>query len=245
MRIFAGILTVLMVVAGIIEAEEIEIKGEIVEVEEIPCPSGNLNILKLQVRTQQREMVEAHLGPAWFLDTELKNEDEITITGKFNEENKFMVREMLRDTIRYRVRGEDYEPLWLRTRLQARNFCYNPLNEKKIKGKIENLYIYEKCVIMEAEVKLENGETVRVRFAPEWYLRNKFRLGDELELRGSEVRTNGQIMILAREMRNLRTKTEMTLRNKQGFPEWRRSRMGDRVGTSHPYGGKKPGHGKK
>ena len=98
---------------------------------------------------------------------------------------------------------------------------------------------------MEAEVKLENGEIVRVRFAPEWYLRNKFRLGDELELRGSEVRTNGQIMILAREMRNLRTKTEMTLRNKQGFPEWRRSRMGERGGTSHPYGGKKPGHGKK
>ena len=45
-------------------------------------------------------------------------------------------------------------------------------------------------------------------------------MGDELEVRGSAVKNNGEMMIMAREMRNLRMNREIALRNAQGFPDW-------------------------
>lgn len=207
-------------ISGALYAEEIELKGEVIQIEEIAEPSSGVNILQVQLRTENREMVMAHLGPAWYLDTELKPGDEITVKGEFTDEDKLMVREMLRSTVRYQLRDKDCEPLWLRTRLRERIHFYNTLNEKGIKGKVDDIYVDEKTSMMEAQVKSENGETVRVRFAPEWYLHNSLRLGDELELRGSEIKSDGEIMILIREMRNLRTNQEITLRNKQGFPDW-------------------------
>ncbi|MEO0185837.1 MAG: hypothetical protein ABIL20_08585, partial [candidate division WOR-3 bacterium] len=35
-----------------------------------------------------------------------------------------------------------------------------------------------------------------------------------------EADVDGQKMIIAREMRNLRTRQEIQLRNREGFPEW-------------------------
>jgi hypothetical protein len=131
---------------------------------------------------------------------------------------------MVRNTVRREIRGEDYEPLWLRTRLEERNQFYNPLREKQMNGTIEDLYMYEDDALMEAKVTLEDGETVRVRFSPEWFLQNRLRMGDELDIRGSEVKCDGQVMVLARVMRNLRTKHEISLRNRMGFPVWREKR---------------------
>ncbi len=220
MKILTSLIISLMMISGALYAEEIELKGEVIKIEEIAEPSNDVQILQVQLRTQNREMVMARLGPAWYMDTELKPGDEITVKGDFTDDNKFRVREMVCNTVRYQIRGEDHEPLWLRTKLREKSHFYNPQNEKAIKGKIEDIYVNEKTSMMEAQVKSENGETVRVRFAPEWYLQNRLRLGDELELRGSEIKFDGKPMILTREIRNLRTNQEITLRNEQGFPDW-------------------------
>jgi hypothetical protein len=221
------IVTMIILLVGIVtlSAEEVELKGEVTEVIEIADDNvddnGEVNILRAQIRTQNREMVMAHLGPVWTIDEDLEEGEEITIRGRFREDNQFMVREMIRNNVRYQLRDEDYEPLWIRTRLQEKRHFYNPLDERKIKGKIEDIYMEKGSAMMGARIKTEDGKLVRVRFGPEWYLQNRLRLGDELELRGSEVRLDGQTMIITREMRNLRTKQEIALRNREGFPEWR------------------------
>ncbi len=225
MKIVAGALAFIIILTGFMLAEEIELSGEIDAIEEVFSEEeGNINLIKLQLKTRTREMVEAHLGPAWYLEDELKVGDEIDCIGKFEEDNKFRVRVMVRNTVRREIRGEEYEPLWLRTRLEEKNQFYNPLREKQMKGTIEDLYMYVDNTHMEAKVKLEDGETVRVRFSPEWFLHNQLRMGDELEIRGSEVKCGGQVMVLARLMRNLRTKFEISLRNRMGFPVWREMR---------------------
>ncbi len=238
-----------------LSAEEVELKGEVVKVDEIVEPEGDVNILQIQLKTQDREqiqlktqdreMVMIHLCPKWFLNEDLEEGEEINVIGRFESENHFMVREIIRNNVRYQVRSEDYEPLWLRTRLQERSHFYNPLHERKRKGKIEDIYIDEKSEMTEATMKWENGELVRVRFAPEWYLKNRIRLGDELELRGCEEKSDGQIMMLVREMRNLRTQQEIALRNREGFPQWRGKGEGKGPhGREQGRMGKKEGRGK-
>lgn len=242
------IVTIMILLMGIVNlsAEEVELKGEVTDVIEIAEDDGEVDILRAQIRTQNREMVMVHLGPKWVLDEDLEEGEEITIRGRFREDNQFMVREMIRNTVRYQLRNDDYEPLWLRTRLQEENHFYNPLNEGKKKGKIEEIYIDEKSKMMEAKIKEESGKLVRVRFAPEWYLRNRIRLGDELEIRGCEVKLDGEIMLLVREMRNLRTSEEIALRNREGFPEWRGKGEGRGPhGREHGRMGKKEGRGSK
>lgn len=219
MRILTGAMVAISI-AGILFAGDIEVTGEIVDIQSAKLEDYNIDILQMQLRLQDREMIMAHLGPAWMFNIEFEEGDEVTCIGKYNGDNQFMVREVLRNTVRYLVRGEDYEPLWLRTRLQSENHIYNPQNEEMVKGTIEDLYVDKQSLIMEAQVKTENGENIRVKLAPEWYLQNKLRLGDELELRGSAVKSEGQIMILTQQMRNLRTQQEIMLRNHQGFPSW-------------------------
>lgn len=212
-------LMIILIVVGSLSAQDIELTGEVIKTQEIPAQS-DINIIQAEIKTRNQEMVMAQLGPVWMFGTEPKSGDEIMVKGKYNDERQLMVREMLCNNIRYQVRGEDYQPLWLRTRLQTQTHIYNPQDETRVKGRISELYVDEPSAMMEAMVKSENGEIVRVRLAPEWHLQNRLRVGDELELRGSEVKSDGQTMILAREMRNLRTRQEITLRNAQGFPDW-------------------------
>jgi hypothetical protein len=206
--------------AALLPAQEVELTGEVLKVEEIASAEGDVNIVRAQIQTRNRETVMAHLGPAWMMDSDVKIGDAVTVRGKYNEENRFMVREMVRNNVQYRVRGEDYEPLWLRTRIREQNQIYNPQSEMQLKGKIKQLYIDEPSAMMEAMVESQNGELVRVRLAPEWHLRNRLRVGDELDLRGSAVKDEDAMTIMAREMRNTRTRMEIELRNEQGFPDW-------------------------
>ncbi|MGB9721855.1 MAG: hypothetical protein ACPL28_10295 [bacterium] len=209
-------------------AGETEISGEVVSGEEIKDPETNTYILRIQVRIrnqgeekqiQNQEMVNACLGPAWILDTELIPGNVVVLRGKYNDQNQFMVREMVCNNVRYRIRDENGEPLWIRERVRVRNHFYNPATEKSMKCKINKLYIEKETGMIIAQTDL-NGGIVQVRLAPDWYLKNQVRVGDELELRGSEVRSDGKLMIIAREMRNLRTRQEIQLRNREGFPEW-------------------------
>lgn len=225
-----SLITILvLMLLGSLSAIGTEITGEVVDKEEIKDPETNTYMLRIQVRVrnkgedkqlQNREMVSANLGPAWMFDTEFNPGDEVIIKGQYKEQNQFMVQEMVRNNVRYRLRDENGEPLWIRERVRVRNQFYNPMNEKSLKCKISELYIEKETGMMVAHANLDNGEMVQVRFAPEWYLRNQLRVGDELELRGSEVKSDGKLMIIAREMRNLRTRNEIQLRNREGFPEW-------------------------
>jgi hypothetical protein len=199
--------------------EEVVIEGEVVEVEEVLPPNGEVNVLQVKVKAQNKEMIQAHLGPKWFLDDEIEVGDKLKLQGALKE-NKLQVRIMVRDTNRYNIRNEEGEPLWVRTRLQEKKCIYNPIKEKAMKGKIEELYLTGETHNLEAQVRVENNERVRVQLGPDWFLRNRVRVGDEIEVRGSDVDFDGGQMLLVREMRNLRNKEELKLRNKQGFPQW-------------------------
>ncbi|MCX7995376.1 MAG: hypothetical protein N3A65_06360 [candidate division WOR-3 bacterium] len=217
-------------ISGLVFADEAkEITGEVIKIEEMKDSETNTYTLMIQVRLrnqgdekqiQNQEMVNAHLGPVWMFDTEINPGDGVVLKGKYNEQNHFMVREMVRNNIRYRIRGENGEPLWIKERVRLRSHFYNPATEKSLKCKIDELYVEKETNMMVAKAKLQNGETVQLRFAPEWFLQNRLRIGDEIELRGSEANVDGQKMVIAREMRNLRTRQEIQLRNSEGFPEW-------------------------
>ena len=74
--------------------------------------------LMLQVRTRERERMRAHLGPTWFaeqFDVAPEPGDELTLTGSVVEMNgrrAMMVREVVADQRRVRVREEDGTPIW-------------------------------------------------------------------------------------------------------------------------------------
>lgn len=213
----------------LLAAEATEITGEVIKSEEMKDSETNTYMLRIQVRLknqgdarqiQNQEMVNAHLGPAWMFNTDFNPGDEVMLKGKYKEQNQFMVQEMVRNNIRYRIRDENGEPLWIRERVRLRTHFYNPTTEKSLKCKIDELYVEKETNMMVAQARLQNGEKIQLRFAPEWYLQNRLRIGDEIELRGSETNIDGQKMMIAREMRNLRTRQEVQLRNREGFPEW-------------------------
>jgi len=199
--------------------EEVIVEGEVVEVEEVLPPYGEVNIVQAKIRLQNKEMLQAQLGPAWFLDEDIEVGDKLKLQGAL-EENKLKVRIMERNTHRYNIRNEVGEPLWIRARLQEKKCIYNPVKEKTMKGKIEELYLTGETLNFEAQVRIRENERVKVQLGPEWFLRNRVRVGDEIEVRGSDVNFDGGQMLLVREMRNLRNKEEVTLRNRQGFPQW-------------------------
>lgn len=205
---------------ALLPAQEIEVTGEVVTVDEVAYEDGDVYVLQAQIRTRNQERIMAEIGPAWFLESDVAPGDEVTVRGKFLEADKFRVREMIHNNVRHLIRNEEYEPLWLRTRLRAENHLYDPRTEKTIKGDITDLYLEDDSGTMEAMVQTQSGELARIRLAPEWYLRNRLRVGDEIEVRGATVKDKGEMMIMAREMRNLRTNLEIALRNNQGFPGW-------------------------
>lgn len=235
------ILTMVMVLGGILFSQDMEIKGEVVKSYEVLSPSGNVNIVALDIKTEKGEIITAHLCPSWFLNTDFQKGEKITLTGKYTYQNVFMVREMVRNNVRVRIRDEYDNPLWIRTRLRARNCFYNPQTETHLKCKVEEIYLVSPSLLMEAKVKLENGEIVRVRLAPSWYLQNRIRVGDEIELRGSEIKFDSERMILAREMRNLRTREMIALRDMQGFPMWAGRMQGKGYGHGKEYSPGKKG----
>jgi len=102
------------------------------------------------------------------------------------------------------------------------------------------MYVETNTSMMEAKVKLESGETVRIRLAPDWYLKNQLRIGDEVEFIGDEVEENGMIMV--REVRNLKTNLEIALRTKQGATHWQEKI--DRKKTAIPTTAETPGRKK-
>ncbi len=202
-----------------VTADEVVVEGEVVEVDEVLPPNGEVNVVQAKIRAKDKEMIQAHLGPKWFLDDEIEVGDKLKLQGAFKE-NKLQVKVMVRDTNRYNIRNQEGEPLWVKVRLQEKKCIYNPIKEKAMKGKIEELYVTGDALTLEAQVRVKENERVRVQLGPEWFLRNRVRVGDEIEVRGSNSDFDGGQMLLVREMRNLRNKEELKLRNKEGFPEW-------------------------
>lgn len=218
-----AIIILLFVFAAGLFGQEVELTGEVVTVTEVTEDDNDVPVLQAQIRVRTQERVMLELGPAWYIEDDIAEGDVITVRGKYLEANKVRVREMVCNTVRTILLDDEYSPLWLRTRLRAENHVYDPRTETTVKGEVTDLYIVEDYVAstMEAMVKTQAGELVRVRLAPEWYLKNRLRIGDEIELRGSAVKDKGEMMIVAREMRNLKTHLEIALRNAQGFPDWR------------------------
>ena len=220
MRNSSKILIMLLAGLTFLFAQEIEVTGEVVNIDEVADDDAGYTVLQAQIRTRTQERIMLELGPSWYLPEEVKVGDDVTVRGRYLEAAKIRVRQMICNNVTSEIRDEEYQPLWLRTRLRAENHLYDPRTEETVKGEVTDLYIDETSETMEAMVKAQNGELIRVRLAPEWYLRSRVRVGDELEVRGSTVKDTGETMIMAREMRNLRTNLEIALRNAQGFPDW-------------------------
>lgn len=210
----------LLIVLSIVYAEETEINGDVLTVERIAEPVSTVAIVRVQLRLQNRTTLSVDLCPPWYLDHDIAPGDELTVTGEIVDDDMLIARAMTHHDTHYELRTNDFEPLWLRTRLQTMNQFYNPLKEKQISGTIEDIFIDKHTSIIESSVRTEDGALVRVQLAPDWYLQNRVRLGDEIEARGSEAGSSGQTVLLTREMRVLRTNTEIALRDRQGFPDW-------------------------
>lgn len=210
----------ILLVFSITYGEDIAVTGDIVTIDEITDPVSSADMLRVQLRLQNRATLTVHLCPSWYLDEDLAPGDAITVSGEIDGEDFLVARHMIRNTVRYELRNEDLEPLWVRAPLQSTNQFYNPMKEEQLSGTIEDIYIDEHTNIIESRIKDENGALIRVQLAPAWYLQSRVRLADEVELRGSEVTSDGQVIFLAREMRVLGTNIEIALRNRQGFPDW-------------------------
>lgn len=222
MRMIPRIIMLLLAGATFLLAQEVEVTGEVISIDEVTDEDASLTVLQAQIRTRTQERIMLELGPAWYIENDIADGDEVTVRGKYLEANKIRVREMICNNVSTALRDDEYQPLWLRTRLRVENHLYDPRTEETVDGEVTDLYIVDDDVssTMEAMVKTQAGELVRVRLAPEWYLRSRVRVGDELEIRGSTIKETGETMIMAREMRNLRTNLEIALRNPQGFPDW-------------------------
>ena len=239
MRLLTTITVLFIMMAGALFAGDIEVSGEVVSVDEITDSETDTEVLQARIRVQNREMIEAHLCPSWYLEEDLAPEDQVTLIGKYGDGGEFKVREIVRNEVRRDIRDEEYVPLWLQTQLQSQHHFYNPEEEIQTEGTVEDMYVETNSSMMEAKVKLENGETVRVRLAPDWYLKNQLRIGDEVEFIGDEVEEDGMIMV--REVRNLKTNLEIALRTRQGATHWQEKidRKRETVPTSAEQPGRK------
>lgn len=213
-------LMIVLIGVSFLFAQEAELEGEIIEVKEVPALEGDYTILEVKMQIQDKGLVKAQLGPVWFLEKQVIAGEKIMVKGQYDEEHRLIVRAYKYGKEPYNIRSKEYKPLWVKSQIQEKGLIYNPKKEKMMRGRIEALYIDETSSQMEAVVKSEEGENVRVRFAPEWFLKNRVRVGDELELKGSEVKAREDILILTRELTNIRTKEDIILRNTEGFPDW-------------------------
>jgi hypothetical protein len=217
-------LTSLMIIlagVGFLTAQEVAIEGEIVEVKTAIDPKHDIEILEVKMQTEGGRMVKTQLSPTWYIGTEIKAGDRIMAKGQYDEQNRFMAREIEHNDRAYQIRNKNYEPLWLRMQHKHKELFYNEKTEREMKAKIEDLYIDKNSLLMEAVIKAEDGRIFRAQIAPERYLENRLRVGDDIEIKGSEVKTQKEIIILSREIKNLRTQKDIILRNAEGFPDWR------------------------
>jgi len=222
MRMIPKITMLLLAGATFLLAQEVEVTGEVTSVDEVEYEDVGFTVLQAQIRTRTQERITLELGPAWYIENDIEEGDEVTVRGKYLEASKIRVRSMICNNTTTVLRDDAYQPLWLRTRLRVENHLYDPRTEETVDGEVTDIYIVDGDVssTMEAMVKTQAGELVRVKLAPEWYLRSRVRVGDELEVRGSAITDTGETIIMAREMRNLRTNLEIAIRNAQGFPDW-------------------------
>lgn len=217
-------LTSLMIIlAGVVflTAQEVAIEGEIVEVKTVIDPERDVEIVEVKMQIEGGRMVKTQLSPAWYLKTDIKTGNKIMVKGQYDEQNRLMAREIEYNAIPYQIRSNDYKPLWLKTQIRDVELFYNAKTEKEMKAKIEDLYIDEQSLMMEAVIKAQDGKLYRARIAPERFLENRLRVGDDIEIRGSEVKAQKDMIILTREIKNLRTQKDIILRNAEGFPDWR------------------------
>jgi len=222
-------LTSLMIIlAGVsfLTAQEVEIEGEIVEVKSVIDAEHDVEILEVRMQIDDGTLVTTQLSPAWYLETDVKKGDIIMVKGQYDEQkNRFRAREIRYENVPHQLRSKDYEPLWLRMQIRDRDFLYNKETEREMKAQIEELYIDENSHLMEAVIQAEDGMRYRARIAPVQYLENRLRVGDNIEIIGSEVKAQKDVIILGREIRNLRTQKDIMLRNTEGFPDWREEGM--------------------
>jgi len=222
------VLTSLMIIlAGVsfLAAQEVEVEGEIVEVKSVIDPKHDVEILEVKMQIEDGSLVRAQLSPKWYLGTDVHRYHTIAVKGQYDEKNRLVAREIEINTVPYQIRSKDYEPLWLRMQIRDRDFYYNKETEREMKAKIEELYIDENSHLMEAVIQSEDGMRYRARIAPVQYLENRLRVGDNIEIIGSEVKAEKDVVILGREIKNLRTQKDIMLRNTEGFPDWREEGM--------------------
>lgn len=101
---------------------------------------------------------------------------------------------------------------------------YDAKNIQEIKGKILKIehFTPTKGMGYGIELSLETASGVRtVHLGPGWYVEKqemKLQVGDQIEVKGSEIDFNGRKVLMAAEVE--RGKEEMKLRDETGKPMW-------------------------
>jgi hypothetical protein len=220
MKVLVSLMIILTGV-GSLAGQEVEIEGEVVEVKSVIDDRYDIEVLEAEVKMPDGRLLRAQLSPEWYLGTDVKAGDIITLKGQYDEQNQFMVRRMEHKAIARELRSMQYEPLWMRPQVEEREIFYNKKTEREMRANIEELYIDRKSHLMEAVIRTQDGMRYRAKIAPVQYLENRLRVGDNIEIKGSEVKAQKDVIILGREIKNLRTQKDIILRNAEGFPDWR------------------------
>ena len=85
MKKLAPCITAFLFAVTLLPAQEIEITGEVIGVDEFAHKDENVNVLQAQIRTRNQERIMAEIGPAWFLESDIEPGDELTLRGRYLE----------------------------------------------------------------------------------------------------------------------------------------------------------------
>ena len=83
MRLLSLVIS-LFIILSIVYAEDIEISGDVINVDEITDPLSNADMIRVQLRLQNRATLTVHLCPSWYIDEDIAQGDELTVTGEIN-----------------------------------------------------------------------------------------------------------------------------------------------------------------
>ena len=111
---------------------------------------------------------------------------------------------------------------------------YDPATETTLKGTVEAVTQPTRGRMMGTHLTVKAGEESRdVMLGPSKFITSKgftFVKGDSVDIAGSKVTMDGKEYVIAREV--VKDKKTLTLRDKNGVPEWAGSAMGRGMGKS-------------
>ncbi len=250
-----GTLAGLLVVFGLLTAQmgpyydpntEVQIKGEIVEVREVPGHHGMGAMVEVDLKAEDGSQYTVILGPRWYVDENftLKPGEKIQVVGSrtmMGPQNVLMAREVvdLQNQERLELRKANGFPCWVEPGPQRHQWRMTSESQKTVKGKVVDLTVTAPprgfYPMMTATVETPEKEQVKVMLGPTWFIGDRVQVGDPIVAVGFEATWDHEKVLMASEVENERLQIRLELRNAAGMPMW--SHMGMMHGGMMPHMG--------